>query len=245
MLILRVGRLAVRGDSDTQTFRGHGINFEHAESGAEALGLVQLYDYDLALVDLELPDMPGQELVRSMRAAGCTLPSIVIAETASPQLKMRVLDEGADDFVTARCPSDELLARVRAVIRRTKCHRGAPDSFRFGPVELFLDRHEVRIDGEPFPVTRREFSLLQLMCLNPGVVLSKAAFFKHLYNGMEEAEIKTVDVIVCRLRKKLALAGVPDFINTVWGVGYTLREPRIAVEQVPETANPHLMPMAA
>src|SRR5208283_1725999 len=129
-----------------------------------------------------------------------------------------------------------LLARVRAVVRRSQGH--ANSVLRLGPVELSLDRHEVRVNGQKLSVSRREFGVLELLFLKQGIILNKNAFLNHLYTGMEEPEMKTIDVIICRLRKKLAVAGVPNLIDTVWGCGYILREPQIGIE----TASSHTIP---
>jgi two-component system cell cycle response regulator CtrA len=225
MLILRVGRIAISGNNDSQLLRKHGISSEHCETGRDSLEFLRLYDYDLVLMDLDLPDMPGHEAIRLARAAGLSTPSILLAENAAPQVKIKALDQGADDVVMMPTHPEELLARVRAVVRRSQGH--ANSVLRLGPVELSLDRHEVRVDGQKLPVSRREFGVLELLFLKQGVILNKNAFLNHLYTGMEEPEMKTIDVIICRLRKKLATAGVPTLIDTVWGCGYILREPRV------------------
>ena len=228
MLVLRVGRLSICGGNDAQFLRKHGISVEHTETGRDALEFLRLYDYDLVLIDLDLPDMQGYETIRLARTAGLATPSIVLAEITSPQVKVKALDQGADDFVTVPCHPDELLARIRAVVRRSQGH--ANSVLRLGPVELSLDRHEVRVNGQKLAVSRRECGVLELLFLKQGVILNKNAFLNHLYTGMEEPEMKTIDVIICRLRKKLAVAGVPNLIDTVWGCGYILREPRAEAE---------------
>ena len=157
MLILRVGRLSICGGNDAQLLRKHGISSEHTESGRDSLEFLRLYDYDLVLMDLDLPDMPGHEAIRLARAAGLSTPSIILAEAAAPQVKVKALDQGADDFVTTPCHPEELLARVRAVVRRSQGH--ANSVLRLGPVELSLDRHEVRVNGQKLSVSRREFSV--------------------------------------------------------------------------------------
>ncbi len=220
MLILRTGRLAVTGNNDARVLSGAGINCEYAETGREALESLRLYDYDIALVDLELPDMSGHEMIRLVRANGLATPSIVFANAASRQVKVKALDQGADDFVTTPCDPDELLARIRAVIRRGQRHDAETPVIHLGPLELKLDRREAWLDGKTISVSRREFSVLELLSLNPGTILKKGAFYKHLYNGMEDVETKTIDVVICRLRKKLAMAGLPNLISTIWGVGY-------------------------
>jgi two-component system cell cycle response regulator CtrA len=148
------------------------------------------------------------------------------------------LDQGADDFITVPCEAEELLARIRAVVRRTQGY--AHSVLRAGPAELSLDRRQLRVRDQVMPLSRREFAILELLFLKQGVIVTKTALFNRLYCGLEEPEMKAVDVIVCRLRKKLAKAGVPSLIDTVWGSGYTLRttEPTEMPPSAPVWANP-------
>ena len=161
-----------------------------------------------------------------MRAASLKVPVLIVADTATVQSKVRALDQGADDFLTTPCDTDELLARIRAVVRRSQGH--ANSTLTLGPVELLLDRRDVRVHGQSLHLSRREYAVLELLFLKQGIILNKGAFLTHLYCGMDEPEMKTIDVIICRLRKKLATAGVPSLIDTVWGCGYILRDPSIA-----------------
>lgn len=217
MLVLRVGRTLI-SSSVTQ-----GINIEHVEAGRDALEFLRLYDYDVMLVDSNLPDMHGYEMIRRARAAGLLTPSIMLAPTSTPESRIQALDVGADDVITAPFHPGEILARMRAVVRRSQGH--ADSVLRAGSLTLSLDRHKVMIDGVDLPVTRREFDTLELLLLKQGVILNKAAFLNHIYTGMEEPEAKTIDVIICRLRKKLAKAGASKLIDTVWGCGYIIRTP--------------------
>lgn len=165
-----------------------------------------------------------------MRAADYKVPVVMMADTATAQAKAKALDQGADDFIITPCEIEELLARIRAVVRRSQGH--ANSVLRLGPVELSLDRREVRVHGQQLHLSRREFGVLELLFLKQGIILNKVAFLNHLYTGMEEPEMKTIDVIICRLRKKLAVAGVPTLIDTVWGCGYILRDPSVPAEPV-------------
>ncbi|MBV9248939.1 MAG: response regulator transcription factor [Acetobacteraceae bacterium] len=231
MLILRAGATPFcRGGNDLALLRQRGIRSEQAETGRDALDFLRLYDYDLALLDQHLGDMPAHEVVRMMRAANFKVPVMIIASQATTQAKVKALDQGADDFIIVPCDLDELLARIRAVVRRSQGH--ANSTLRLGPVELSLDRREVKVHGRQLQLSRREFAVLELLFLKQGVILNKSAFLNHLYCGMEEPEIKTIDVIVCRLRKKLASAGVPALIDTIWGCGYILREPHPAAGSI-------------
>ncbi|MGE0226260.1 MAG: response regulator transcription factor [Acetobacteraceae bacterium] len=224
MLILRVGNGgAGREAADVLTLRARGISSEFAATGRDGLAFLRGYDFDLALVDMTLPDMPGHELVRVARSAGLDVPIVILSDRAGPDARTKALDLGADDVVSMPCDTDELMARVRAVVRRSQGH--ARSVLRCGCVELSLDRHEVLVRGQRLTVSRREFAVLELLFLKQGTILTKVAFLNHLYGGIEEPEIKTIDVIICRLRKKLAAAGVPMLIDTIWGCGYILREP--------------------
>lgn len=224
MLVLRVGHSSIcRGGNDMATLRARGLTIEEAATGRDALAFLRSYEFDLVLVDAHLQDMPGHELIRLARAARFNVPAVVVADTATAQAKARALDQGADDFIITPCDIEELMARVRAVVRRSQGH--ARSMLRCGPVELSLERREVTVRGERLVVSRREFAVLELLFLKQGQILNKTAFLNHLYCGADEPEMKTIDVIICRLRKKLATAGVPTLVDTVWGCGYILREP--------------------
>ena len=232
MLILRVGSGAVGYTSnDRETFRQYGVNLEPAVSGYEALDLMRLYEYDLILMDLKLSDLRGDEVVRQARLAGVATPVVILSDETDLGIRIRALDQGADDFVTTPCDTDELLARVRAIVRRGRGH--AQSILRAGCVELSLERREVRVQGRTMPITRREFGVLELLFLKQGTVLNKTAFLDRLYTRTEEPELKAVDVIICRLRKKLARFGVGDMIDTVRGSGYRLRPPAAPAETEP------------
>jgi len=223
MLILRVGHGSFgRGDSEL-VLRQHAIRSEQAESGREALEFLRLYDYDLVLMYLHLPDVPAYQAVRMIRAASFKVPVVILSDTATIEAKVKVLDQGADDFLVTPCDTEELLARMRAVVRRSQGH--TKSTLTLGPVELSLDCRDVRVYGQSLHLSRREYAVLELLFLKQGVILNKGAFLTHLYCGMEEPEMKTIDVIVCRLRKKLVAAGVPSLIDTIWGCGYKLCDP--------------------
>ena len=243
MLVLRVGQSTFCRGGNDQVLRQHNIRSEQAASGREALEFLRLYEYDLVLMDLQLPDVPAYEVVRMMRAASLKVPVVIMSDTATVQAKVKALDQGADDFLITPCDAAEVLARIRAVVRRSQGH--TKSTLVLGPVELLLDRRDVRIHGESLHLSRREYAVLELLFLKQGVILNKGAFLTHLYCGMDEPEMKTIDVIICRLRKKLATAGVPDLIDTVWGCGYILHEPRIATGPEAEPVNSNVFSMVA
>jgi two-component system cell cycle response regulator CtrA len=222
MLVLHVGEKPFRRAGDAETARQRGVRAEQVASGEEAMEFLRLYDYDIVLLDLNLPDISGHELIRRMRAAGMTVPVLAFADVVPARIRVQALDLGADDFLCGPCDIDELLARMRAIVRRTLGHTNS--SLCFGGVELNMNSRDVRVNGARLSLSRREYSVLELLFLKQGVILTKGTFLNHLYCGVEEPEMKTIDVIVCRLRKKLAAAGVPTLIDTVWGSGYILRE---------------------
>ncbi|MGH7068231.1 MAG: response regulator transcription factor [Acetobacteraceae bacterium] len=202
--------------------RSDGVVVDQASSGEEVLELVRHYDYDIVVLDLMLPDVDGYEVVRRMRSARIETPVLILSGISRPQAKVKGLGVGADDFVTKPFDSSELRARMQAIIRRS---RGlSRPVLQIRELRIDLDCKEVTVRGIRVPLTAKEYAILELLALRKGFVLSKEAFLNHLYGGMDEPEIKIVDVFVCKLRKKLAQAGLTDLIETVWGQGYLVRE---------------------
>ena len=210
----------------TLVLNSSGAVVDHTASGEEALDLCRLYDYDVVLLDLALPDVDGYEVVRRMRVGRVETPVMVLSGTARSQAKVKAFGVGADDFVTKPFDKDELLARMQAVVRRSKGY--SQPKLLVGNVQLNLDSREVLVSGVPVPLTGKEYAILELLVLRKGMVLTKEAFLNHLYGGMDEPEMKIIDVFVCKLRKKLAQAGADNLIGTIWGRGYMLREPDTA-----------------
>jgi two-component system cell cycle response regulator CtrA len=205
------------------TLRMGGGVVDTAENGEEALELLRHYDYDVAMVALGLPDIEGFEVVRRMRAGRIDVPAMIIAGQVRPQVRVKAFSLGADDFITKPFDPAELMARVHALVRRSKGY--SQPTLWVGPLQLNLDSHAVRVDGNEVHVTGKEYAILELLVLRKGVVLTKEAFLNHLYGGMDEPEMKIIDVFICKLRKKLALAGAANLIGTVWGRGYMMRDP--------------------
>lgn len=202
--------------------RSTGAIVDQADLGEEALELARHYDYDILILDLMLPDIEGYEVVRRMRAARIETPVLILSGLSRPQAKVRGLGAGADDFITKPFDKAELLARMQAVVRRS---RGLSQSIvRLGNLEINLDSKEATVSGKLIHLTGKEYAILELLALRKGFVLTKEAFLNHLYGGMDEPEMKIVDVFICKLRKKLAHAGLSNLIGTVWGRGYMIRE---------------------
>ncbi len=200
-----------------------GAVVDHADTGEEGLELARHYDYDIVILDLMLPDIEGFEVVRRMRISRNDTPVLILSGLSRPQVKVRGLGLGADDFITKPFDKAELLARMQAIVRRSKGF--SQPSLRVGPLLLNLDSHEVAVDGQPVHLTGKEYAILELLVLRKGMVLTKEAFLNHLYGSMDEPEMKIIDVFICKLRKKLAMAGADNLIGTVWGRGYMIREP--------------------
>ena len=205
--------------------QGGGAVVDQVDSGEEALELVRHYDYDITILDLMLPDMEGFEVVRRMRAARIETPVLILSGLSRPQAKVKGLGLGADDFISKPFDKDELLARIQAVVRRSKGF--SQPTLRIGALHLNLDSRDVTVNGRQVHLTGKEYAILELLTLRKGMVLTKEAFLNHLYGGMDEPEMKIIDVFICKLRKKLANAGAGNLIGTVWGRGYMMREPEL------------------
>ena len=177
-------------------------------------------------------------MVRRLRIARNDTPVLILSGLTRPQAKVKGLGLGADDFITKPFDKAELLARMQAVVRRSKGF--SQPTLRIGSVELNLDSREVWVDGKQVHLTGKEYSILELLVLRKGMVLTKEAFLNHLYGGLDEPEVKIIDVFVCKLRKKLAQAGADNMIGTVWGRGYMVREP--SDDQFAEEMPPLRMP---
>lgn len=207
---------------------------DHADTGEEALELARHYDYDIMVLDLTLPDMEGHEVVRRMRLARNHTPVLVLTGAARPEVRVKALSLGADDVMAKPFDRSELIARVQAVVRRSKGF--SQPRLRIGSMELNLDSREVTVSGRQVHLTGKEYAILELLVLRKGMVLTKEAFLNHLYGGMDEPEMKIIDVFVCKLRKKLAMAGADHLIGTVWGRGYMIREPAVDLDPLPAEA---------
>jgi two-component system cell cycle response regulator CtrA len=209
---------------------GVGFNVYSTDLGEEGLDLGRLYDYDIILLDLNLPDMHGYDVLKKLRVAKVQTPVLILSGNSEMDSKVRSFGFGADDYVTKPFHSDELVARIQAVVRRSKGH--AHSVIRTGKLLINLDAKTVEIDGASVHLTGKEYAILELMSLRKGTTLTKEMFLNHLYGGMDEPELKIIDVFICKLRKKLSLAcGGDNYIETVWGRGYVLRDPEINAAQ--------------
>ena len=200
-----------------------GFNVYTTDLGEEGLDLGKLYDYDIILLDLNLPDMHGYDVLKKLRTAKVGTPVLILSGLNEMDSKVRALGFGADDYVTKPFHRDELVARIHAIVRRSKGH--SQSVIRTGKLAVNLDAKTVEVDGSRVHLTGKEYAMLELLSLRKGTTLTKEMFLNHLYGGMDEPELKIIDVFICKLRKKLSLAcGGDNYIETVWGRGYVLRE---------------------
>ncbi len=192
--------------------------------GEEGVDLAKVYDYDVVLLDLNLPDMSGYEVLRSLRSAKVHTPILILSGLASIEDKIRGLGLGADDYLSKPFHKDELIARIHALVRRSKGH--ADSVIAIGDLIVNLEARKVELYGQKLHLTGKEYQMLELLALGKGSTLTKEMFLNHLYGDLDEPDAKIIDVFICKIRKKLINAsGGQDYIETIWGRGYALREP--------------------
>jgi len=200
------------------------LNVYSTDLGEEGVDLAKLYDYELILLDLNLPDMTGHEVLRQLRLARVDTPILILSGADDTESKIKGFGFGADDYLTKPFHRDELIARIHAIVRRSKGH--AQSVIRTGRINVNLDAKTVDVDGRAVHLTGKEYQMLELLSLRKGTTLTKEMFLNHLYGGMDEPELKIIDVFICKLRKKLSEAtGGDNHIETIWGRGYVLRDP--------------------
>ena len=201
------------------------LNVYATDLGEEGIDLAKLYDYDLILLDLNLPDMNGHEVLRQLRMARIETPILILSGADDTDSKIKGFGFGADDYLTKPFHREELVARIHAIIRRSKGH--SQSIIKTGKISVNLDAKTVEVGGQTVHLTGKEYQMLELLSLRKGTTLTKEMFLNHLYGGMDEPELKIIDVFICKLRKKLSNAtDGENYIETVWGRGYVLRDPQ-------------------
>ena len=215
--------------------RTEGYVCDCTDLGNDGVETGKLYDYDLIILDLMLPDIDGYEVLRQLRAAKLQTPILILSGLSEPDQKVKGLGFGADDYLTKPFDKDELVARIQAIVRRSKGY--SESIIRVGKLAMNLDTRTVEVNGHPLHITGKEYDILELLSLRKGTTLTKEMILNHLYDGRGEPQLKIIDVFICKLRKKLSAAtGGEHYIETVWGRGYVLRDPHGSPEDLPDTA---------
>ena len=200
------------------------FNVHSTDLGKEGVSLGTLFNYDIILLDLNLPDMSGFEVLRSLRLAKVETPILILSGLVGMHDKVRGLSLGADDYLTKPFHRDELVARIHAIVRRSTRH--AHSVIRTGDLCVNLGTKIVVISGAGVHLTGKEYEILELLSVRKGTALTKEIFRNHLYGGLHEPGNKIIDVFICKLRKKLSNASRgKNYIETIPGRGYMLREP--------------------
>ena len=221
--------LLIEDDSTTamiveRTLKMHGMVVDTTDLGEDGLELAKLYDYDIILLDLLLPDIEGMEVLRRLRNARLVTPVLILSGLSQAENKVRGLGSGADDYLTKPFDGKELIARIQAIVRRSKGH--SQSVIQTGRLTVNLAARTVQVDESPLHLTSKEYGIIELLSLRKGTTLTKEMFLNHLYGGIDEPELKIVDVFICKIRKKLAaVAAGENYIETVWGRGYVMRDP--------------------
>ena len=203
--------------------RREGIIAESVYTGREGLELIKLYESDLVILDLMLPDMPGADVLKQIRQSNNPTPVLILSGINMPTKKVECFSVGADDYMTKPYDRAELVARVKAIVRRS---RGlAENVIKIGKMVVNLNAKKVFISEKLLPLTSKEYALIELLALKKGGTVSKESFLSQIYGGMDEPEIKIIDVFLCKIRKKIEKITTDEtYIHTVWGRGYTLEE---------------------
>ena len=230
--------LIVEDDSATARtveaiLKAEGFICDTTDLGEDGLEIGKLYDYDLIILDILLPDIDGYEVLRRLRGAKVETPTLILSGLAEPDSKIKGFGIGADDYLTKPFDRRELVARVHAIIRRARGH--AESVIRTGRLAVNLDSRTAEVDEQMLHLTGKEYQILELLSIRKGTTLTKEMFLNHLYGGIDEPEVKIIDVFICKLRKKLNNAtGGSNYIETVWGRGYVLRDPAPEQNTAPE-----------
>ena len=205
--------------------KSDGYVVDMTDMGEDGLEIGKLYEYDIIILDLMLPDLDGYEVLKRLRAAKVETPILILSGLSELDSKLKGLGFGADDYLTKPFDKRELMARIQAIVRRSKGH--AQSIIKTGPITVNLDARTVEVEDKQLHLTSKEYGILELLSLRKGSTLTKEMFLNHLYGGMDEPEVKIIDVFICKLRKKIEKLSVDGgaCIETVWGRGYVLRDP--------------------
>ena len=224
MCVLLIEDVSTASNETELILRTACFQIDKTNSGEEGLDQARVKDFDIIILSLELPDMKGEEILSRLRRTGNDTPVVILSDISDTECKLKSFGLGADDFMVKPFHREELIARIRAVIRRSK---GRVSSLiRTGLLEVNLNTKSAKVAGKYLNLTEKEYQLIELMSLHKGKTLNKEIFLNHLYDKPDRSEFKNVNTLICKLRKKLMIAtnGV-EYIETIWGRGYVLRDP--------------------
>lgn len=224
MRVLLVEDDASTAKSIELMLKSEGYIVDTTDLGEDGMEIGKIYDYDIIILDLMLPDMDGYDVLKHLRDSKVKTPILILSGLTELDNKIKGLGYGADDYLTKPFDKRELVARIQAIVRRSQGH--SQSVIETGRVCVNLDSRTVEVDKKPLHLTGKEYGIIELLSLRKGTTLTKEMFLNHLYGGMDEPEVKIIDVFICKLRKKLQDATDGDnYIETVWGRGYVLRDP--------------------
>ncbi|MCP1230036.1 response regulator transcription factor [Acetobacter indonesiensis] len=215
------------------------LEVDIADSGHHAIEMLRNYPYGAAIIDLIQPDMDGYDIIKKLRSIKIETPIIIVSSIDKPYAKIKALSTGADDYISNKFDADELVARIKALLRRTNNY--TQPVLQVGNLVLDFNTQSVSVDDQMVHLTGKEFAILELLALRKGASLSKETLLNHLYGGRDEPDIKIIDVFVCKLRKKLHAAGAKDLIATIWGRGYVLNDPKPTQKISISSAKPYII----
>ncbi len=207
-------------DALSRTLESAGFTVYVTAYGEDAIELARAYRFDIIVLDLTLPDFPGQHVLQQLRRFRPDTPVIILSGEVGIEAKIEHFLEGADDYITKPFHREELLVRIHAVLRRVRS--SAPEQVEIGPLSVDLVSHRAMVGDRVVPLTGKEYACLEFLATRRGMTVTKEMFLSHLYGGRDEPEMKIIDVFICKIRRKLTEAGVPPVIETVWGRGYTI-----------------------
>ena len=223
MRVLLVGQDVATATNVKMMLIRENLICDTADLCEDGLEISKLNGYDVILFDLSGPNINGYEVLRRLRGA-VRVPVLILSDLAELDHRIKDLGFSDNDLLPNLCDHRELSARIKEIVGRSKSR--CESRIRTGKLVVNLDTRVVSVDDQPVRLTGKEYGILELLSLHKGTTMTKEMFLNHLYGGMDEPELKIIDVFVCKLRKKLAQAtGGNHYIETVWGRGHMLRDP--------------------
>ncbi|CAI3944063.1 DNA-binding response regulator [Commensalibacter papalotli (ex Botero et al. 2024)] len=230
MHVLLMGEIFFSEHDFYQELKATGFSIDRVGYDPQILSASRFYDYDMIIVELDALDKQFFATIKLLRSINDKLPMLVVSKKADVELKVQAFQAGVDDYVVIPFATQELLARCKAVLRRSD-KVVADRIIKVDQLQINLETREVFVNGNIVRLTGKEYAILEMLILRRGVLISKITILNYLYpEGVDEPDMKIIDVFVCKLRKKLQNAGAGDLISTMWGQGYIFRQSNPAVK---------------